>query len=79
MAPGMRIRRLGTRRTTTKSIYQVANDDVKINTELMYKQLQAAEQSRQSNTPHYFSRVFAVQARSQTKAFNDPSSPSKSQ
>ena len=61
-----------------QSLYQVNNTDVKINTELMYKQLQAAEQSRQSNTPHYFSRVFAVQARSQTKAFNDPASPSKS-
>jgi CCR4-NOT transcription complex subunit 6 len=61
-----------------QSLYQVSNTDVKINTELMYKQLQAAEQSRQSNTPHYFSRVFAVQARSQTKVFNDPASPSKS-
>lgn len=61
-----------------QSLYQVANNDVKINTELMYKQLQAAEQSRQSNTPHYFSRIFAVQARSQNKAFNDPTSPSKS-
>ena len=62
-----------------QSLYhQVANTDVKINTELMYKQLQAAEQSRQSNTPHYFSRVFAVQARSQTKAFSDPSSSPKS-
>jgi CCR4-NOT transcription complex subunit 6 len=60
------------------SLYQVANNEVKINTELMYKQLQAAEQSRQSNTPHYYSRMFAVQARSQTKAFSDPSSPSKS-
>jgi Leucine rich repeat/Endonuclease/Exonuclease/phosphatase family len=60
-----------------QSLYQVANNDVKINTELMYKQLQAAEQSRQSNSPHYFSRVFAVQARSQTKVFPDPSSPSK--
>jgi len=61
-----------------QSLYQTTNNDVKINTELMYKQLQAAEQSRQSNTPHYFSRIFAVQARSQTKAFSDPSSPSKS-
>ena len=62
-----------------QSLYhQVANNDVKINTELMYRQLQAAEQSRQCNTPHYFSRVFAAQARSQTKAFTDPSSPPKS-
>jgi CCR4-NOT transcription complex subunit 6 len=61
-----------------QSLYQVANNDIKINTELMYKQLQAAEQSRQCNTPHYFSRIFAVQARSQTKAFSDPSSPAKS-
>ena len=60
-----------------QSLYQVANNDIKINTELMYKQLQAAEQSRQSNSPHYFSRVFAAQARSQTKPFTDPSSPSK--
>lgn len=60
------------------SLYQVAASDLKINTELMYKQLQAAEQSRQSNTPHYFSRIFAAQARSQTKPFTDLASPSKS-
>jgi CCR4-NOT transcription complex subunit 6 len=60
------------------SLYQTANNDVKINTELMYKQLQAAEQSRSSNSPHHFSRLFAVQARSQNKPFVDPSSPSKS-
>jgi CCR4-NOT transcription complex subunit 6 len=60
-----------------QSLYQNANPDAKINTELMYKQLNAAEQSRQSNTPHHFSRLFAVQARSQTKAFTDPGSPSK--
>jgi CCR4-NOT transcription complex subunit 6 len=60
------------------SLYQVSNNDVKINTELMYKQLQAAEQSRQSNSPHYFSRVFAVQARTVNKGFTDPTtSPSK--
>lgn len=58
-----------------QSLYQAGNNDVKINTEIMYKQLQAAEQSRQSNTPHHFSRLFAVQARSQTKPFNDPASP----
>jgi len=60
------------------SLYQVANNDVKINTELMYKQLQAAEQSRQSNTSHYFSRLFAAQARTQNKFLADPApSPSK--
>jgi CCR4-NOT transcription complex subunit 6 len=60
------------------SLYQVANNDVKINTELMYKQLQAAEQSRQSNTSHHFSRLFAAQARTQNKFLADPASASES-
>jgi CCR4-NOT transcription complex subunit 6 len=44
----------------------------------MYKQLQAAEQSRQATSPHHYSRMYAVQARSQSKITDPSSSPSKS-